>query len=39
MIKIDTPLGGGGENAERGMVRPSEQSNSFRHRPAPGGVP
>ena len=39
MTKMDTPLGGGGENAERGMVRPREHSNSLRHRPAPGGVP
>ena len=36
---MDTPLGGGGENAERGMGRPREHSNSLRHRPAPGGVP
>jgi hypothetical protein len=39
MLKTDTPLGGGGENAERGMGRPREHSNSRRHRPAPGGVP
>jgi hypothetical protein len=39
ITKIDTPLGGGGENADRGMGRPSEQSNSLRHRSAPGGVP
>jgi len=36
---MDTPFGGGGENAERGMGRPREHSNSLRHRPAPGGVP
>jgi hypothetical protein len=34
-----TPLGGGGLNAERGIERPTEPSNSLRHRPAPGGVP
>jgi hypothetical protein len=39
MLKIDTPLGGGGENAERGMGRPREHSKSRRQRPAPGGEP
>ena len=39
MIKMDTPLGGGGENAVRGMGRPIEHSNFWRHRPAPGGDP
>jgi len=39
MINTETPLGGDGVKAERGMGRPVAHSNSLRQRPAPGGVP